>query len=127
MRYALIRPDNSIDRLATNVEPNVQTKTGWRWLSCPDVAPPAFDPASQVREGPTFSVGASIVTESYNVRAMNAQELSDAKDAAVNGINGTAFSPLLRVLFNLNNRVRALEGQPALTIPQFKTAIKALL
>jgi len=131
MRYALVGPTNLIERLAEDgkggIDPAVKTRVGWRWLPCPVVTPPSYDPAAQVREGPTFTVGASSVTESYTVRAMTAQELSDAKDRAVEGINGVPFSPLLRVLFNLNNRVRALEGQSALTVAQFRAAIKALL
>lgn len=34
---------------------------------------------------------------------------------------------ILRVLFNHENRVRVLEGKQAVTMAQFRTAIKALL
>lgn len=34
---------------------------------------------------------------------------------------------LIRYLFNLENRVRVLEGRPPLTSPQFRAAIKALM
>lgn len=126
-RYALVRPNDTVDRLADNVDPNVQTKTGWRWLLCPLVGRPTYDQTTEIVEGPTYVVGASSVTETWNKRAMTTQEVSDAKDAAVNGINGTAYSPLVKILFNANNRLRVLEGQSVLTMNQFKAQIKALL
>ena len=86
-----------------------------------------YDPLTHKRTGPITTIEETQVVDSYSIIPLTAQEISDAKDAAVNGINGTPYAPLLRILFNLNNRVRVLEGQAALTVPQFKAAIKALL
>lgn len=33
----------------------------------------------------------------------------------------------LKIAFNHENRIRALEGKPSVTVPQFKTALRALL
>lgn len=124
-RFALINPSNQVDRFGPATAP---TKTGWRWLPCPPVAQPTpFDPATEVIEGPTYTVNANDVTEVWTKRNLTAQEISDRKDVAVNGINGTTYAPLQRLLFNMNNRIRALEGQAALTAPQFKAFIKTLL
>lgn len=30
--YALIDPDGAVNRTATNVDPTVKTRTGWKWL-----------------------------------------------------------------------------------------------
>lgn len=38
--FALIRPDDSIDRMQSNIDPNVQTKSGWRWLPVQETAKP---------------------------------------------------------------------------------------
>ena len=38
--YALINPDDSINRLQNNVDPNVQTKAGYRWLAVQETARP---------------------------------------------------------------------------------------
>lgn len=126
-RFALVRANDTVDRISTQVDPNVQTKTGWRWLPCDPVAPPSFDPQTEKVTGPTYTVGASAVTEVWTKVSLSAQEISDAKDIAISGISGTAFSALFKVLFNLNNRVRVLEGQSALTQVQFRAAIKALI
>ena len=126
-RYALVDPQGNFNRLSSNVTPNVSTKAGWKWLQCDPVTPPAFDPTSQALVGPTYTVGASSVTEVWSTRSLSAQEISDAKDAAIAAINGGGFSPIFKALFNLNNRVRVLEGSGALTVAQFKAQIKTLL
>lgn len=126
-RFALIKPDGTtIDRMASDVDPTVATKPGFRWLPCLPVAQPSFDPLSEIVAGPAYTVNANDVTEVWTKRALTVPEISDRKDAAIASVNG-GFSPILKVLFNLNNRVRVLEGQAAITLPQFKAAIKALL
>jgi hypothetical protein len=128
-RYALVDPQDAINRFATNVDPSVQTKSGWRWLLAPMVARPAYDPLTQKVTGPTYTVGASEVTEAYGVASLTAQEISDFKDAAVtSALEDTQLYPVLfNGLFNMNNRIRALEGQGSLTKAQYKAAIKNLL
>lgn len=128
-RFALIDTNTNVMielRQYSTQPPNPAGKQR-KWLPCPNVATPSFDPTAQKLTGQNYAVGASEVAESWSVVSLTAQEISDLKDAAVAGINGAAFSPLLRALFNLNNRVRYLEGQAAMTIPQFKAAIKAML
>lgn len=128
-RFALINTtDNSIIEFRDYAtKPNDPAGKPRKWLSCPLVAPPAFDPATERVTGPTYTVGASEVTEAWTKVALTAQEISDAKDAAVNSINGGLYPVLFRAMFNLNNRVRALEGQAALTQAQFKAVLKALI
>ena len=40
--YALINPDDSINRMQNNVDPNVQTKPGYRWLAVQENAKPDY-------------------------------------------------------------------------------------
>lgn len=126
-RYALINPQSGVDRVSTAVDPAVQTKANWKWLQCDSVTPPTFDPTAETVDGPTYTVGASSVTEVWTKRSLTSQEISDRNDTAVSFMNGGGFSPTLKILFNINNRLRTLEGQGALTLAQFKTAIKAAL
>lgn len=123
MRYALVKPDNTIDRFSTSVDPNVQTKTGFRWLPCDPAAQPAFDSATETVDGPTYTVGAKSVTEVWTKRSRTAQELGDRKDARISNIDNLQF----QVSFDLENRVRALEGKAAITAAQYRTALKARL
>lgn len=123
MRYALVKPDNTIDRLATNIDPNVQTKAGFKWLPCDPVAQPAFDSTSEAVEGPTYTVGAKSVTEVWTKRSLTAQELGDRKDRQISSIDNLQF----QVSFDIENRVRALEGKAAITAAQYRAALKARL
>ena len=124
-RFALVRPNDVVDRLAGDVDPTVQTKNGWRWLSCPAVAKPAFDADTQTVDGPAYSVGASTVAELWTVRSLTAQEISDLKDARIAAMNGANIA--LRVVHGIHNRVRTLEGQATHTLAQFRALIKAAL
>ncbi len=120
--YALISPQGTIDRRASNIDPSVQTKTGWKWLPLETVNPD-YDPATQVKEGPAVTVEAKRVLETYTVRSKTAPELDSDKTARVDRVDAAS----LAVVFNHENRIRALEGKAAVTLAQFKTAVKALV
>ena len=122
--YALVRPDDIIDRVQSDsvVDPSVQTKFGWRWLPIV-VTRPTINPATQVFDGPQITVGASQVDFVYTARAKTAQELDADKEAQLPDVAGVMF----RVMFNHENRIRVLEARPAVTVDQFRAVIKALL
>lgn len=122
MLYALVGPSNAVDRYDSNVDPNVATKTGWRWLPVTDTRPLAGD--NQIVEGPTVTVLADSVTRVWTVRDLTAGELDAQKTDLV---ESEILTVVGKVLFNHENRVRALEGKAAITADQFKTALKALL
>jgi hypothetical protein len=150
-RYALVDPQDAVNRLSTiyvGFDVNkAGVDEGWRWLPCDPVAPPSYDPKTEKVTGPTYTVGAVAVTESWSVVSLTAQEISDAKDAAVNNLNGTTYSTLLQVILSLENDNRVIKaklnalidataastpkftaGQAgSITMNQLKTAIKALL
>ena len=126
-RYALVNPDDEVDRLSFNIDPNVATRSGWSWLACPAVARPSFDPASEKITGPTYTINDGDVTEVWTKVSLSAQEISDAKDVAIGQLNGSTFSALAKVLLNHENRIRALENKGAITMAQFKAGVKALL
>ncbi len=126
MRYALIDPQNAINRFAVTVDPAVPTRAGWRWLPADVTTPPAYDPLAQKLDGPSYTVGADAVTESWTVVALTAGEIDALKEAAVAALSAS-WGVMFKALFNLNNRVRALEGQGALTALQFAAVLKALL
>lgn len=124
MRYALVKTsDNSIDRFASNIDPAVQTKAGFKWLPCPPVAQPSFDSAIEAVDGPTYTVGANSVTEVWTKRALTAQELSGRKNNRISAIDTLQF----QIAFDIENRVRALEAKPAITAAQYRAALKARL
>jgi len=120
--YALIKPDNTIDRRADNIDPTVQVRSGYRWIPV-ETTMPSYDPATQVRTGPVTTVEETRVTDVWTVRAKTAAELDADKDIQINDLDIVAF----KVLFNHENRIRALENKAAITATQFKTGVKALL
>ncbi len=152
-RFALVKDNVTIDRMAVNVDPTVATKPGFRWMPCAPVAPPAFDPLAETITGPTYTVNANDVTEVWTKRALTAQEISDQKDSAVNGLNNTNYKALLVILLQVVNDARATraklnalidatsqagtvtkfpsnqsaQGTVAIDMTQLKAAIKALL
>lgn len=86
---------------------------------------PAFDPATQVRSGPTVEEDHDKEIRRYvfAVRDKTAEEVDADKGVRVDRLDLVTF----RVLFNHENRIRTLEGRQAVTAEQFKTALKALL
>lgn len=123
MRYALVSPANAVDRFANDIDPTVATKAGWRWLPCPVVDRPTINGATQITEGPVFVLGAAEVVETYVVRTLTAAELDARKEARLSAEDKLQFD----VHFDMENRVRVLEGRPPVTRLQYRNALKALL
>jgi len=123
MRYALVKNDNTIDRLSDSVDPNVLTKTGYKWLRCDKVAQPAYDSNVEKITGPSYTVNVDNVTEVWGKTALTDQEISDLKYARLSAIDALQF----RIMFDLQNRLRVLEGKTAVTASQFRNALKELL
>lgn len=125
-RYALIK-NGVLDGLREfpSRPPNIAHKSVV-WLPCPTVTPPSFDEKIESRSGPTYTIGATEVTEVWTVTALSPQEISNQKEAAVSSVNGN-YMPQRRLNLNFHNRLRALESQPAHTMPQFLAFWQALL
>jgi hypothetical protein len=110
-RYARINASDVVDALREYPsQPSDLPQKGWRWLPCPAVAPPSFDPTLEIVEGPTYVVGASEVAETWVKRNMTAPELDAAKDTAMNGLNGT-FKVQRKALLQITNDIRDLRAK----------------
>jgi hypothetical protein len=95
-----------------------------KWLPAPKAEKPAYDPATQVLEGPTVAVTKDAVTESYTVRDKTAQELAAETEARKESILSDAGELVLRRLCDHENRILVLEGKSAVTWEQCRKAIK---
>lgn len=86
---------------------------------------PDYDPETQVIEGPTIEEDHTNKVRRFvwTVRDKTAQELNNEKTRIIDGLDRV----LLKIAFNHENRVRALEGKQAITIEQFKAAVKGML
>lgn len=133
MRYALIEiKTNAIVKFKTGpfanatpddpAIPKVSHK-GWKWLPVVDAAPIRFDPASQVREGPSYAVGRDKVVESYKVRDKTPAELDAEMETRLPGKGSCHFY----VMLDQENRIRALEKKDPLSADDYRSLLKKAL
>jgi hypothetical protein len=127
-RFATIDANNNIvgftpaQQIYNPLKGDLQHPAPWRSLPAPVVPQPDFDPATQAMSN-TLTVGPTSVIEEWTIRALTQVELDAIKDQQVSGMEIVAGT----VLFNHENRIRALEGKAAITKAQFLTALKGLL
>jgi hypothetical protein len=93
------------------------------FLPVVDTNPAVTDPGTEVKEGPVVTIGVTEVTRVWTVRAKTAGEIDAERQGVVDGMQKV----ILEVLFNHENRLRALQSQGAVTRAQFKNAIKGML
>lgn len=74
--YALINPQGAIDRRQANIDPNVQTKEGWKWLPVEDTVAPAATAMEVLASD--YTVSASKVTQTW---AKTRRSLDEQKNA----------------------------------------------
>lgn len=125
MRYKLVRvADNTvIETRDAGIDPTVQTKPGFKWLPSPFVTKPDFDAKTETVEGPFYQVNAKDVTESWNKRLLTPAELDTHKEIKLDAIDALQF----KIMFDMENRVRALESKAPITAAQYRAALKARL
>lgn len=120
--YAFVDPNNNITKIQTNVDPDVATKPGWRWLPIVEDPPPAHDPAIHKLER-FQTIEQDRVYCYYIVSDKTPQEIDQEKTQAVDSIN----SLVLNVLLSQENRIRALEQQSTVTLEEYKQLLKTLV
>lgn len=120
-------------------------KASW-WRPVVTVGDDAFDPMTHKKTGPVTTIEPTRVVDTWAIVALTAQEISDRKDIAVNGLNGSDYKPLLQILLTVVNDIRDVRAKlnteatasshaapyPAgqasqINMTQLKAAIKALL
>jgi hypothetical protein len=72
MMHALVN-GGTVDRIATDIDPTVGTKAGWRWLPVIDTPQPALGPGQSVE--PTQAVEAERVVRGWTVVELPLAEL----------------------------------------------------
>jgi len=102
--YALIRPDNSIDCIKGNVDPNVQTKAGWRWVPVEETPAPAFiaglETVSSVR---AFSTGKAVLQWTKVRKSLDEQKAAVKAEAQRRIIALTGQRDLLACMIKQSN------------------------
>ena len=124
MRLAIYRDGNFAEERDFPEVPSLPHKPALAFYTVETVKPD-FDAATQIRFGPTVEEDhdAKVRRYVYTVRDKTAEELEADKEARIDRLDLVA----LRIAFNHENRIRALEGKQAISAAQFKAAVKALL
>lgn len=115
-------PNVIVERRMIDAATIPQHKASW-WRPIVIVGNDNFDQRTQKRTGPVITIEPSRVVETYTVSPLTAQEISDQKDIRLSDIDALQFA----VSFDIENRVRALEGKAAVTAAQYRAALKARL
>ena len=92
----------------------------WVWLPIV-VTYPTFDDMAEVRTGPVESRIGDESHKVWTVRPMTPAERDEAKDRFIDPDDSVRF----KVLFNLENRMRALEGKQSVTASQYRTFLRS--
>lgn len=128
--YALVGPNDVVNRVVASIDPNTGTKAGYRWLPFVEQPDPAYDSETQTLESPITTVEAKQVVRFRSVRDLTAQEITDRveamKDHAIDRLT-TGNRVILQALFILVNDVRQLKGQNTITKQQYISALRGLL
>lgn len=124
-RYALIRADAVAEIRSFEVAldlAEVKHQNGRPMLRPITRVSPPFDPASQVRSGPVYTINPANVVETFAVRAKSQGEI-DAEDISIVAQLPATF--LFEILYDLDSRLRTLEGGPSKTRQEFSGILLA--
>jgi hypothetical protein len=123
-RFAVYRDGSFVEERDFAEKPVLANKPQLKFYAV-EVVKPDFNSATQVRTGPVIEEDhvAEARRHVWAVRDKTAEELDAEKDASINQFDVLAF----KVLFDHENRTRALEGKAPVTQAQFRAALKARL
>ena len=130
MRYVLVEDDTNV--IMEEVEGDKEFRTGtppdlpqkpFRWLPLEVTNPDVPDHATHLKEGPVTTVENKRVTRVWTVRKKTDKELDKEKEDKLPPSDSIQFKAMLDV----ENRTRALEKNPALTVEKYKASLKGML
>lgn len=112
-RFALINTTNNslIELREYPTQPPNPPSKPRKFLPCPPVARPAVNPLTETLGAPTYTVGASSVTEVWTKRNLTTPELVASKDAEIAVLSGGPGSreALLKILLLIANDLRTIK------------------
>lgn len=116
------------DRRMIDVATIPSHKASW-WRPIVIIGNDSFNSLTHKKTGPVTTIEEAQVVDTYTISSLDAGEIAAAKAAAVNSINGM-YKPLLKILFNHENRLRAQASPPGSALADldaFKTYAETLL
>jgi hypothetical protein len=128
MRYARIENSAIVEVRSFDREPDPNPAKGLDWRLYPIVPRPSFDSATHHAPVESTGIQPTEVVTSWVAPVAKTQGELDAETDAQKENTLDRFDLLnLKVAFNHENRIRALEGEQPVTQARFRTAMKAML
>ncbi len=123
-RFAIYRDGDFVEERDFAEKPVLANKPQLKFYQVETIKPD-FNSATQVRTGPVVEGDHAAEVRRYvwTVRDKTAEELDAEKEATINQFDVLAF----KVLFDHENRTRAIESKAPITQAQFRAALKARL
>lgn len=115
MFYGLVNANNDILRLEDNIDPNVMTKSGFKWLPVFDKARPSYNPKTHFAEQ-IITITDEDITRDWLIRAKTVEEVFNEKMEKINNIDPIIFN----CLFDIHNNIRSLKFLEPITVDNFK-------
>ena len=98
---------------------------GLRWVPV-TTDKPDYDPKTQVRSGPEYTIGRDAVTESWSVRDKTSEELEQGIDERVASLSLDDLVKVLTAIVNAERENRSTPANP-ITEQQFRTFAKNII
>lgn len=121
--WGLVSPENEVVREEQNIDPDVATKPGWRWLSITELPSPIYDSKLQILEGTNYNILEESIEKYWSVRDKTPEEIESQKQNIISSIPQI----IVEILFQQENKIRQLQQQSALTKEEFTDYIKSLM
>ncbi len=121
MMHAFISPENEILTIEDNINPDVATKPGYRWLPVIDIPRPTYNPDLQVAK-PNIILNENDVTRDWTIRDKTELEIEGDKINKVNSIDPGVF----KILHYTQNQIRDLDNLTPLSEQEYRDLLKDL-
>lgn len=118
--YALLSPDSEIVEYRSDVDPEITTKAGWKWVPVIDSEYPKFNQELQYTVGPKFSILDDTVVKYWDVLDKTQDQLQSEKIQKVLSIDQNT----LKIFLYYENRLRLAEGQTPIDLEQLVLQLK---
>lgn len=118
--YALISPDLIVLKELSDVDPEVDTKPGYKWLVVQNDGVPSYDPHTQMPVGPFYEVHEEHVVKYWVIQDKTESQIRQEQLDVIN----SQHHVLLNALCDLHNRIRAQQGLQPETLDEYKEQLR---
>ena len=122
-RYALVNLKTSEvlrHDVEANINPDVPTKSGFKWLEIIGDSLPKYNEKTQTPQGPFYKIEGDKLIQSYTIFDKPKEEIRKQKKAR---IRNSGSVHIMGMILKLYNEIQELKGLPKVTREEFLEAI----